>query len=481
MHIAQTLLLLSLPVLALSNVLPPGTPGIDTQNDRLNDGKSVIALLFQWSWDSIAAECTNFLGPNGYQAVLTSPPMEHVAAEGWFNDYSVVTYNLTSRHGSRDQFQNMIHTCHAAGLERLLDVILNHMTDQSAGGIGFAGSAYSHYDHAGLYQTTDFHHCGLETDDEIVYYTDNSTRTEIQNCELFNHADLRTDTEYVRTRLAEYLNDLISLGLDGFRLDAARHIPQKDLKNILSRMTSKPYITQQTIFGSPVQPEEYLPNGQFRYTTALQEAFLAKGISELRDMENKGWVPGSQANVFVADHDTERNNHSLSYQSPNHTYFLASYFLLAYPYGRPTILSGYAFSFSMTGAGSPNGGVGTCNGTNGVNGWLCQHRYTGITGMVGFRNSVGNTALTDWVAPSSQQIAFGRGSRGFIAINNGDSDWTTMFKTSMRDGVYCNVIDGAKRSDNTCTGSSFTITQGRFSASVPARRAIAIHVGTVVQ
>lgn len=33
---------------------------------------------------------------------------------------------------------------------------------------------------------------------------------------------LATETEYVRSRLAQYGNDLLSLGVDGFRLDAAK-------------------------------------------------------------------------------------------------------------------------------------------------------------------------------------------------------------------------------------------------------------------
>ncbi|KAG6810723.1 hypothetical protein H0H93_014789, partial [Arthromyces matolae] len=28
--------------------------------------KAVIAQMFEWTWDSIASECTNFLGPAGY-------------------------------------------------------------------------------------------------------------------------------------------------------------------------------------------------------------------------------------------------------------------------------------------------------------------------------------------------------------------------------------------------------------------------------
>ena len=34
--------------------------------------KNVIVQMFEWNWDSIAAECTNFLGPAGYGFVQGS-------------------------------------------------------------------------------------------------------------------------------------------------------------------------------------------------------------------------------------------------------------------------------------------------------------------------------------------------------------------------------------------------------------------------
>jgi hypothetical protein len=55
-------------------------------------------------------------------------------------------------------------------------------------------------------------------------------------------------------------------------------------------------------------------------------------------------------------------------------------------------------------------GAATCSGEGGSGGWLCQHRYAAIAGMVRFRNAVGSAAITDWVSPQSQQIAFGRGT-----------------------------------------------------------------------
>ncbi|ETW76368.1 glycoside hydrolase family 13 protein [Heterobasidion irregulare TC 32-1] len=433
--------------------------------------------MFEWTWDSIAAECTNFLGPAGYGFVQASPAAEHISGSQWWTDYQPVSYILTSKRGNRSQYKNMIDTCHAAGVGVIADTIFNHMAGMDSG-TGVAGSSFTHYNYPGIYQTQDFHHCGLEPGDGIVNY---DNRLEVQTCQLDNLADLATDTEYVRERLAQYANDLLSLGVDGLRLDAAKHIAATDIANITSRFNSAPYITQEVIWGSgePIQPSEYTGIGdvqEFRYTTALQDAFSSSGISGLQNLDSNGWVSGSGANVFVADHDTERNGNSLNANSPSNTYYLAHIFSLAHPYGTPTVLSSYS-GFSDTDVGAPNSGVGTCSGSTGTNGWLCQHRWTGIAGMVGFRNNVSSAALNNWVAPSSQQIAFGRGSIGFVAINNVDSSWTATFTSSLPAGTYCDVVSGGSSSGN-CTGSSFTVSSsGTFAATIGSRSAIAIHTG----
>ncbi|KAI0816868.1 glycoside hydrolase [Trametes gibbosa] len=438
--------------------------------------KSVIIQMFEWTWDSVASECTNFIGPAGYGFVQVSPPQEHIQGSQWWTDYQPVSYTLTSKRGDRASFANMINTCHAAGVGVIVDTIFNHMAGVDSG-TGVAGSSFTHYNYPGIYQNQDFHHCGLEPGDDIVNY-DNAV--EVQTCELVNLADLATDTEYVRSRLAQYGNDLLSLGADGLRLDAAKHIAVGDLANILSRLNRSVYISQEVIFGAgePITPNQYTGNGdvqEFRYTSALKDAFLSSGISNLQNFENRGWVSGSGANVFVTNHDTERNGASLNNNSPSNTYVTAMIFSLAHPYGTPTILSSFD-GFTNTDAGAPNGGTGTCSGSGGSNGWFCQHRWTAVAGMVGFRNQVGNAALGNWQSPQSQQIAFGRGALGFVAINNADSAWSTTFTTSLPDGSYCDVVSG-KTSDSVCTGSAFTVSGGSLSATVPARSAIAVHTG----
>jgi hypothetical protein len=123
-------------------------------------------------------------------------------------------------------------------------------------------------------------------------------------------------------------------------------------------------------------------------------------------------------------------------------------------------------------------------------------------GMVGFRNNVGSAGLSNWVSSSSSQIAFSRGSAGFVAINSGSSAWTATFSSGLSAGTYCDVISGAKTGTASCSGSSYALSHyrilqtkpanmltnvrftvlnaGTFSATIPARSAIAIHTGAKI-
>jgi len=422
--------------------------------------KDVTAVLFEWNFDSVARECTRTLGPAGYGYVQVSPPAEHIQGWQWWTSYQPVSYKIAGRLGNRESFRNMVNTCHSAGVRVIVDTVINHMS--SGSGTGTGGSGYTKYNYPGLYSSFDFDDCTSP----INNYGD---RWNVQHCELVGLADLDTGDDYVRRAIAGYMNDLLSLGVDGFRIDAAKHIAAGDLGNIKSRLANSGiYWKQEVIFGAgeAVQPTEYTGNGdvqEFRYAYDLKRVFNNEKLAYLKNYgEGWGYMSSSVAGVFVDNHDTERNGQTLSYKD-NAKYTLASVFMLAFPYGAPDVHSGY--EFSDTDAGPPNNGyVNACWQDS----WKCQHAWAEIMRMVAFRNAVRGQGVTNWWDNGNNQIAFGRGNRGFVVINKEGGSLTRTFQTSLPAGTYCNV-----QSNSAVTVSS----SGQFTATLGSNAALAIYVG----
>ncbi|EJD44954.1 glycoside hydrolase [Auricularia subglabra TFB-10046 SS5] len=110
----------------------------------------VIIQMFEWNWDSLAAECTNFIGPAGYGFVQGWDAIpEHIQGSQWWTDYQPVSYTLTSKRGNRSQFANMVSACHNAGVKVIVDTIWNHMAGVE-GGTGVGGSSFTHYNYPGI-------------------------------------------------------------------------------------------------------------------------------------------------------------------------------------------------------------------------------------------------------------------------------------------------------------------------------------------
>ncbi|ASO20842.1 alpha-amylase [Actinoalloteichus hoggarensis] len=432
--------------------------------------RDVTAVLFEQTFASVARACTEVLGPKGYGHVQVSPPQERIQGPQWWTAYQPVSYRIAGPLGDRAAFQSMISTCGDAGVGVIVDAVVNHMSAGS--GIGTGGTRYTKYDYPGHYQNQDFHGCRQPI-------TDYRNRYDVQQCELVGLSDLNTGSDYVRSEIAEYLDDLISMGVAGFRVDAVKHMATDDLRAIKNRLSNPDvYWVQEAVYGADeaVSPGEYLQNGdvqEFRYATDLKRVFTNENLAYLENYgEAWGYLPSEQSGVFVANHDTERNGSTLSYRD-DAAYTLAHVFMLAHPYGTPSVHSGY--EFSDYDAGAPGGGnVGACY----HDGWSCQHAWPQIANMVGFRNAAGDAGVTNWWDDGADAIAFGRGDRAFVAINHEGASITRTFQTSLPAGTYCDVQHGDPVPGGGCTGTTYTVGgDGRFTATVGAGDAVALHVG----
>jgi alpha-amylase len=441
----------------------------------LTGGDSILNM-FEWTWNSIAAECAGPLADTGYTYVQTSPPQEHILGSdttpgeenAWYIHYQPVSYEIESRLGTRAEYAAMIDACESNGIGVIADVVINHMAAGSATETrhGSGGSEYRqfHYPDAG-YDASDFHNTGSSYC-EIDDYQD---RNEVQTCHLVGLNDLDTSQADVRETIAAYLDDLTGLGVAGFRIDAAKHMSATDLAAIMNLAGGDPYIVQEVIGapGEPITEAEYTGIGdvqEFSYAYDLKNH--VNGGSEARHLTTMGtsWGYTSPAGVFVTNHDTERGSQTMNYKY-GQDYLLGEAFMLAHPFGTPASYTGYEFANAHQ--APPLNADGTVADVNcGSDAFTCIHRSPYMAGMSGFRAATAGEAVVHaW--GSGDAFAFGRGDTGHAVFNASSASITRTFTTSLPDGSYTDVI----------AGGMVHVSGGAFTVTVAAKTALAIYAG----
>ncbi len=242
-----------------------------------------------------------------------------------------------------------------------------------------------------------------------------------------------------------------------------------------------------------VSAEEYFHLGrvtEFVYSAEIGRVFRHGKLSWLRNF-NESWekdgagesmMPSKQAIVFVDNHDNQRGHGAGSKDILTHKdgifHELANVFMLAWPYGRPRVMS--SFEFINSDQGPPQTPVHALRGEfmdACFREWKCEHRRRAISAMVGFRNITEGELVTHWRDNENDLIAFGRGDKGFVVINGEPTLETRVFQTALPPGRYYDVISGPTR-DWSSTELEITVQpDGKAEISVPPWSARAFHVG----
>uniref|UniRef100_A0A8B9UUP1 alpha-amylase n=1 Tax=Anas zonorhyncha TaxID=75864 RepID=A0A8B9UUP1_9AVES len=311
--------------------------------------------------------------------------------------------------------------------------------------------------------------------------------TTVRDCRLSGLLDLAQEKDYVRTKIAEYMNYLIDIGVAGFRIDAAKHMWPGDIKAFLDKLNTlntrwfpsgtKPFIYQEVIdLGSePITGSEYFGNGrvtEFKYGAKLGTVIRKWDGEKMAYLKNwgEGWgfAPSDRALVFVDNHDNQRGHGAggasiLTFWDAR-LYKMAVGFMLAHPYGFTRVMSSYRWTRNFVNGQDANDWIGPPSNSDGStksvtinadttcgNDWVCEHRWRQIRNMVIFRNVADGQPFSNWWDNGSNQVAFGRGNKGFIVFNNDDWYMNVDLQTGLPAGTYCDVISGQKEG-NACTG-----------------------------
>ena len=190
--------------------------------EDVQDG--VILHCWDWSFDNIKEQIPA-IAAAGYTAIQTSPIQEAKEStkgktnDSWWVFYQPKSFKIdnqgTSALGTKAEFIAMCDEAHKYGIKVIVDVVANHLGNQTSYNVSNAVAADIKND------STCWHTEGFQ---EISDY---SNRYRVTHYSMGGLPDLNTESSKIQGYVLGFLKECIDAGADGFRFDAAKHISVK--------------------------------------------------------------------------------------------------------------------------------------------------------------------------------------------------------------------------------------------------------------
>ncbi len=414
------------------------------------DASNVIVHAFNWNYRDVAAHADEFR-QCGYRFVLVSPPSLSNGGAWWGRyqprDYRVVRSPL----GNKADFVSMISAVRAQGLGVLVDVVLNHMANEPSRpeDLTFPGAEtlaqyaadptfgddklFGDLSH-NLFSDQDFNlpFC-------IFNWNDAQAVRLGRICGEHDTGlpDLKSN-DWVIQQQRNYLFALKNLGIEGFRVDAAKHLPTSHLNAVFGNGLADGMFVFGEVIDSefrraPPFIEDYVDQTNhcamdFPLHNTLVSAFRPGGsLSALRDPELDGHaLPKFRAVTFTVTHDIPNNSTFRGLIMDRTDEHLAYAYLLGRDGGVPAVYSDHGESDGLF-----------------TNNWKDAFRREDLVAMIRFHNAVQGTTM-DWLADDDCYLVFRREHLGLVSINKCDTQAHIPISTQglLPDRTYRDVLSG---------------------------------------
>jgi alpha-amylase len=355
---ARAALALTLGLAACSKeVTAPSTPALASPTASSNAAalNGVMLQGFYWNvpisnsqgtWWQVLNSKANELATAGFTAVWLPPaykgwnptqsPSSMDQGYGVYDRYDLGEFNqkgsVNTRYGSLSQLQTCISSLHGQGLQVYEDMVMNHlngadtpetitMTDGSTASVYTKftypgrGATYSNYNwqwyNFNGQQKADGSWYQWHAWDFQPYGVGNSAYDNLMGSEI-RYSDVNQANETI-----SWGNWLTTkLNLDGYRIDAAKHIQTDFLNKWFDGVKGAKFAVSEAWFGSVSELSDYVTRTGGRtslFDFPLHDLFRAmsngNGTWDMRGLQNAGFTnaDGAHAVSFVDNHDTDNS------------------------------------------------------------------------------------------------------------------------------------------------------------------------------
>ncbi len=397
-------------------------------------------ILHCWNWPvSVIRNQLEEIANAGYTAVQTSPINGIIGngsntVDNWYEFYQPTSYTIGNKICTQAEFTSLCSEAHALGLKVIVDVALNHTTDQTGSVSGI---------------TKDYHGNGGISD-----WDDRWQQTQK---DITGMPDLNTSNTTLQSQANTLLKNIISAGADGFRFDAAKHIELPSGYEISGCPTSNYWptvlngVNDKFSYGEVLAGQNCPLTGYASFMNVTGSAYsdtvrnnITNNVLNASDLSDyKAGLGGNNLVCWVESHD---NYKSGNYGMPKYQITRAwaaltaqglNTLYLARPYGSTTS--------NWKGSGK------TTDGGNG------DYFDSEVVGANKFHNACKGAGVNVYNYNNNQLLVIERGSKGICFINTGSSTINVSVSTSMSSKTYKDLAHN----------SSFTVSGGTLSGSVP--------------
>lgn len=434
-----------------------------------------VLHAFNWRFSDVAAAAED-ISKAGYYAVLLSCPLyssnvgDHVE---WCQVFQPKDLRVILSHlGDKQAFTTAIDSLHRHQLKVYVDFVINHMADERRGQadyLYYPGNAalveyknkrgyyeknklYGNLDH-GIFSPQDFYGFKTIVDDTNIEQVTSGWLVDYhRRKDGVLLPDMR-DNSWVKEQQRMALMAMADLGVDGFRIDALKHITLQHAKDVLHPLQARGIHVfgeilikgdnAVKVFMKPYLETTDFDAYDFPLFFTLRSAFSFEGdLSKLLNLNIPfDAVPNMRAVTFAVNHDIPLNISFREWLMHPTDEYLSWVFLFGRDGGMPLLFSDNNI---------------TDNGR-----WYDTWKRPEYMAMVRFHNAVqGQFQYELWC--SRVHIAFRRGDMAIVCINKSE-DWQDVLFDSygLRLGAYRCVLGG----------HVFDLVAGQNKLSVPPRSA----------
>ncbi len=447
--------------------------GKDTSGSHEVTNDDVILHAWSWSFDTIAANMKD-IAAAGYAYVQTSPantcfvgedgglalfsqPGDSVKGKWYYyyqpTDWKIGNYLL----GTRDQFKAMMDSAAKYNVKVIVDVLPNHTAVDHTAVLPDLDAAVGGHDKL-------FHANGFT---DITDYND---RYQCTTGKMGGLPDVNTENPDFQAYYMKYVNDLLGLGVRGFRYDTAKHIglPSDPLDSLAERNNfwdvatgreevkgirlAVPYDSLffygEVLQDKNVKEDEY---AEYMKLTASSYGHALRNVLENGNFQADSllvWhhpASGDKLVTWVESHDTYANQHE-SAGLTDEQIRMGWVFLASRSQGTPLFFSRPAGSTRSNYWG--NNRVGA-RGND-------EFKHPEVVAANKFRRSMSGQPESISAVEDGTVIGVSRGSEGQVLINISSDPQSASLPTSLPAGTYKDKV----------YGTTFTVADGLISGQL---------------